>query len=218
MIRLALPHGAKKVILCKTPWRTFMSQTNPSRDEALELLHAYNLSEGLRSHAYAVEAVMRYIARRKGQDEEKWGVIGLIHDLDYERYPDQHCTKTREILLDRGWPDEYVRAVISHGWGICSDVEPLSDMEKTLYAIDELTGLVAASAMVRPSRSVLDLTVSSVRKKWKSPAFAAGVDRSVIARGAEMLGITVEELIEDTIMGMREVAGAIGLKGSPGGP
>jgi len=108
--------------------------------------------------------------------------------------------------------------VVSHGWGLCSDVQPLSDLEKTLYAVDELTGLVAASALVRPSKSVLDLTVSSVRKKWKSPAFAAGVDRSVITRGAEMLGVTVEQLIEDTIMGMREVADTIGLRGTPAGP
>ncbi|HRW81629.1 MAG TPA: HDIG domain-containing protein [Desulfomonilia bacterium] len=190
----------------------------PTRDEALELLHSFNAGESLRNHAYAVEAVMRFMARKLGQDEEKWGLIGLVHDLDYEKFPEQHCTKTREILQEHGWPEEYVRAVVSHGWGLCSDVQPLSDLEKTLYAVDELTGLVAASALVRPSKSVLDLTVSSVRKKWKSPAFAAGVDRSVITRGAEMLGVTVEQLIEDTIMGMREVADTIGLRGTPAGP
>lgn len=192
-----------------------MSNGAPSRDEALELLHSYNATENLLNHAYAVEAVMRYIARKLGQDEEKWGVIGLVHDLDYEKFPSQHCTKTREILKEHNWPEEYIRAVVSHGWGICSDVQPQTELEKTLYAIDELTGLVAASALVRPSRSVLDLTVSSVRKKWKSPAFAAGVDRSVVTRGAEMLGVTVEQLIDDTIMGMREVAAAIGLEGNP---
>jgi len=195
-----------------------MSEYAPTRNEALTLLHSYNRSDNLRTHAYAVEAVMRYIARKRGQDEEKWGVIGLIHDLDYEQFPEQHCAKTRMILEEKGWPIEYVRAVISHGWGMCSDVEPLSDLEKTLYAIDELTGLVAASALVRPSKSVLDLTVNSVKKKWKSSAFAAGVNRSVITKGAEMLGVTVDQLIEDTIMGMREVAEAIGLKGEPGGP
>lgn len=194
-----------------------MSNGAPSREEALELLHSYNTTENLRNHAYAVEAVMRYMARKLGQDEEKWGVIGLVHDLDYEKFPGQHCTKTREILEEHNWPEEYIRAVVSHGWGICSDVQPQTELEKTLYAMDELTGLVAACALVRPSRSVLDLTVSSVRKKWKSPAFAAGVDRSVISRGAEMLGVTVEQLIEDTIMGMREVAAAIGLKGNPEG-
>ncbi len=192
-----------------------MSPLNPTRDDALKLLHEYNQSDSLRKHAYAVEAVMRYIARKRGEDEEMWGIVGLVHDLDYERYPDQHCTKTREILETNGWPPEYVRAVVSHGWGICSDVEPLTVLEKTLYAIDELTGLVAASALVRPSRSVLDTTVKSLKKKWKSPAFAAGVDRSIIQKGSEMLGVDVAELIEDTIMGMREVAGEIGLEGEP---
>ena len=185
----------------------------PSREEALQLMHEYNESDSLRKHAYSVEGVMRYIARKRGEDEEKWGVIGLIHDLDYERFPDQHCTKTREILEEHKWPEEYIRAVISHGWGLCSDVEPKTTLEKTLYAIDELTGLVAASALVRPSKSVMDLTVKSVKKKWKSPAFAAGVDRSIIVKGAEMLGVDLAELIEDTIMGMREVADEIGLKG-----
>ena len=187
----------------------------PTREDALQLLHQYNKSDSLRKHAYAVEGVMRYIARKRGEDDDLWGIIGLIHDLDYEKYPDQHCTKTREILQENNWPDEYIRAVVSHGWGICSDVEPKTDMEKTLYAIDELTGLIAASAMVRPSKSVMDMKVKSVKKKWKSPAFAAGVDRSIIQKGAEMLGVSIEELIEDTIMGMREVAEEIGLKGNP---
>jgi predicted hydrolase (HD superfamily) len=191
-----------------------MVERVPTRDEALQLLHEYNKSDSLRNHAYTVEGVMRYIARKRGEDEEKWGIIGLIHDLDYERFPDQHCTKTREILEEHKWPEEYIRAVISHGWGLCSDVEPRTTLEKTLYAIDELTGLVAASAMVRPSKSVMDLTVKSVKKKWKSPAFAAGVNRSVIQKGADMLGVELGELIEDTIMGMREVADEIGLKGS----
>jgi putative nucleotidyltransferase with HDIG domain len=190
-----------------------MSAYVPSREDALKLLHEYTGTDNLLKHAYAVEAVMRYMARKAGENENMWGVIGLVHDLDYEKYPDQHCTKTREILEQRGWPEEYIRAVVSHGWGICSDVEPETRLEKTLYAIDELTGLVAASALVRPSRSVLDLAAKSVMKKWKSPAFAAGVDRSVVTRGAEMLGMEVTELIEDTIMGMREAADEIGLKG-----
>ncbi|MGC9325203.1 MAG: HD domain-containing protein [Desulfomonilia bacterium] len=192
-----------------------MTEHVPTRDEALALLHEYNTTEQLRRHAYAVEAVMRYCARKRDQDEEKWGIIGLIHDLDYEQYPERHCAKTREILQERGWPDEYIRAALSHGWGLCTDVEPRTELEKTLYAIDELTGLVAASALVRPSKSVLDLTAKSVKKKWKSPAFAAGVDRSVITKGAEMLGVDITELIEDAILGMREVAEEIGLKGEP---
>jgi putative nucleotidyltransferase with HDIG domain len=186
----------------------------PTRQEALELLHQYNESESLRKHAYAVEGVMRYIARKRGEDEEKWGIIGLIHDLDYEKFPDQHCTKTAEILKERGWPEEYIRAAVSHGWGICSEMEPKTDLEKFLYAIDELTGLVVTTALIRPSKSVLDVQVKSVKNKWKDKRFAAGVDRSVIEKGAAMLQIGLEELIEDTIKGMQEVAEAIGLKGN----
>ena len=191
-----------------------MKDKIPTRNEALKLLHEYNKSDSLCKHAYAVEGVMRYLARKNKEDEDKWGIIGLIHDLDYEKYPDQHCTKTKEILEKHGWPKEYIRAVVSHGWGICSNVEPENTLEKTLYAIDELTGLIAANAMVRPSKSVMDMTVKSVKKKWKSPSFAAGVDRSIIQKGAEMLGVEIGELIEDTIMGMREVAEEIGLKGN----
>jgi len=192
-----------------------MAEKVPTREEALALLQEYNKSDSLLKHAYAVEGVMRYISRKRGEDEDKWGVIGLIHDLDYEKFPDHHCTKTREILQEHNWPEEYIRAAVSHGWGICSDAEPQSVLEKTLYAIDELTGLVTASVLVRPSKSVMDLTVKSVKKKWKSPAFAAGVDRSIIEKGAGMLGVEVGELIEDTIKGMQEVAEAIGLKGEP---
>jgi len=191
-----------------------MAERVPTREEALIVLHEYNKSDSLRKHALSVEAVMRYIARKRGEDEEKWGIIGLIHDLDYEKFPDQHCTKTKEILEEHSWPEEYIRAVISHGWGLCTDVEPKTTLEKTLYTIDELTGLVAASALVRPSKSVMDLTVKSVKKKWKSPAFAAGVNRSIIEKGAEMLGLELSEVIEDTIMGMREAADEIGLKGT----
>jgi putative nucleotidyltransferase with HDIG domain len=191
-----------------------MVEKIPTREEALAILKEYNKSDSLLKHAYSVEGVMRYIARKHGEDEEKWAIVGLMHDLDYEQFPEQHCTKTKEILEGYNWPEEYIRAVVSHGWGICSDVKPESTMEKTLYAIDELTGLIAANAMVRPSKSVMDMTVKSVKKKWKSPSFAAGVDREIIQRGAEMLGVSIEEIIEDTIMGMREVADSIGLKGN----
>ena len=191
-----------------------METGTPTREEAFELLTRYNKSESLIKHAMAVEGVMRYMARKKGADEEKWGVIGLIHDLDYEQFPDQHCVKTKEILEENKWPPEYIRAVISHGWGICVDVKPETELEKTLYAIDELTGLVATSALVRPSKSVLDMKAKSVKKKWKDKRFAAGVDRSIIAKGADMLGVEVAELITDTIMGMRAVAEEIGLKGT----
>ena len=191
-----------------------MGSDTPTREEALALLRQYNKNESLIKHAMAVEGVMRYIARKRGEDEEKWGVIGLIHDLDYEQFPDQHCKKTEEILHENDWPEEYIRAAVSHGWGICTDVKPESDMEKVLYAIDELTGLVVTSALVRPSKSVMDMKTKSVKKKWKQKQFAAGVDRSIIEKGAEMLGVELGELITDTIMGMRDVAEEIGLKGN----
>jgi putative nucleotidyltransferase with HDIG domain len=191
-----------------------MGEGRPTRQEAFSLLTEYNTSEGLIKHALAVEAVMRYCGRKRGEDEEKWGVIGLVHDLDYERYADQHCQKTAEILKSRGWPAEHIRAVMSHGWEICTEVEPQSELEKVLYAVDELTGLVTATALVRPSKSVMDLKVKSVRKKWKDKAFAAGVNRAVIEKGAGMLGIELNELIEDVVMGMRQVADEIGLRGN----
>lgn len=191
-----------------------MAETIPTREETLALFKEYNQSESLLKHALAVEGVMRYFARRRGQDEEQWGIIGLIHDLDYEQFPDRHCEKTAEILRDHEWPESYIRAVVSHGWGICTDVQPESELEKVLYAIDELTGLVTTTALVRPSKSIMDLTAKSVKKKWKDKRFAAGVDRSIIDRGAEMLGMDRTELISETIMGMQEVAEAIGLIGN----
>ena len=186
----------------------------PTRDEAFALLKEYNHSSSLIKHALSVEGVMRYMARKRGEDEEKWGIIGLVHDLDYERYPQQHCQKTKEILEERGWPEDYVRAIMSHGWGLVTDVEPQQEMEKVLYAIDELTGLVTAAALVRPSKSVLDMKVKSVTKKWKDKSFAAGANREVIANGAQMLGMELGNLFEDVIMGMREVSGEIGLAGN----
>jgi putative nucleotidyltransferase with HDIG domain len=192
-----------------------MKSDRPTRDEALALFKRYNQSDSLFKHALSVEGVMRYMARKHGEDEEMWGVIGLIHDLDYEKYPEQHCTMTERILREEGWPEEYVRAVVSHGYGICSETEPQSLLEKTLFAVDELTGLVATSALVRPSKSVMDMEARSVRKKWTDKRFAAGVDRGVIEKGAAMLGVELSDLITDTIMGMRDVAEEIGLKGDP---
>jgi putative nucleotidyltransferase with HDIG domain len=186
----------------------------PTREDALQLLKEFNKDESLVKHALAVESVMRYMARKEGEDEDKWGIIGLVHDLDYEKYPEQHCSKSREILEENDWPEEYIRAVISHGWGICSDVEPQTRLEKTLYAIDELTGLVVTTALVRPSKSVMDVKAKSVKKKWKDKRFAAGVDRDIIQKGAEMLGADLTELITDTIKGMQEIAEEIGLKGT----
>ncbi len=187
----------------------------PSREQALELFRKYNKSDSLYRHAISVEAVMRYMAKKEGEDESKWGIIGLIHDLDYELYPDQHCIMTRKILEENKWPEDYIRAVLSHGWGLATDVEPLTRLEKTIYAVDELTGLVTTSALVRPSRSILDMEARSVKKKWNDRKFAAGVDRGVIEKGAAMLGMSLDDLITDCIMGMRVVAEEIGLKGDP---
>ena len=190
-----------------------MSSKVPTREEAYQLLTEYNKSNSLIKHALAVEGVMGYFGRKRGEDEEKWRVIGLVHDLDYEQFPEEHCHKSEEILKEKGWPEEYIRAVVSHGWGLCSEVEPQTELEKVLYTIDELTGLVVTTALVRPSKSVMDVKVKSVKKKWKDKRFAAGVDRSIIEKGAQMLGMELSDIIADTIAGMQEVAEEIGLKG-----
>jgi putative nucleotidyltransferase with HDIG domain len=190
-----------------------MEKIVPNREIAYELLQEFNKNESLVKHALTVEAVMRHFAELFGEDTEKWGVIGLIHDLDYEMYPEQHCIKTKEILEERNWPEDYIHAVISHGWKICVDVEPVEKMEKVLYTIDELTGLIAATALMRPSKSILDMEVKSVKKKWKQKSFAAGVNREVIEEGAQMLGMEMNNIIEETIKGMQKVAEEIGLKG-----
>jgi putative nucleotidyltransferase with HDIG domain len=188
----------------------------PTREEAFSLLQRYTANEGLIRHALSVEAVMRHFASLMQEDVEKWGIIGLIHDLDYEKYPEQHCTMTREILKNEQWPDDYIRSVVSHGWGICSTVEPEHIMEKVLFTIDELTGLITASALIRPSRSILDLEVKSVRKKWNLKNFAAGANRDVIERGAAMWGKDLDYIIQETINGMKTIADKLGLAGNPG--
>ncbi|MDP6043012.1 MAG: HDIG domain-containing protein [Dehalococcoidales bacterium] len=188
-----------------------MPEHTPTYEEALSLVQEFNQSESLRKHAYAVAGVMSYLARNMGEDEVKWQIVGLVHDLDYERFPEEHCHKTKDILEERGWPEEYIRAAISHGWGICTDIKPQSNPEKVLYAIDELTGFITAVALVRPSRSVADLEAKSVMKKWKDRAFAASVDRAIIEKGAAMLGMELPDLITDVILGMREVADQLGL-------
>jgi len=191
-----------------------MGNTIPSRAAALELLQEYNKNDSLVKHALTVESVMRHFAGLLGEDEGKWGIIGLLHDIDYEMYPEQHCIKAKEILTERGWPEDYIHAVLSHGWKLCSDVEPTEKMEKILYTIDELTGLIAATAIMRPSRSILDMEVKSVKKKWKQKSFAAGVNREVIEEGAALLGMEMDTIIGETINGMKKAAEEIGLKGS----
>ncbi len=194
-----------------------MNQLTNDREAAVELLNEHVKAESLIRHAITVEAVMRHFARLLNVgDEDKWGIIGLLHDIDYELYPDQHCFKARNILSQAGWPEEYIHAVESHGYKLVNDVEPIDVMEKVLYATDELTGLIAATAVLRPSRSLFDLTVKSVKKKWKQKGFAAGVNREVIEDGARLLGMEIDFIIEQTIIGMREVAEEIGLKSEPG--
>ena len=181
-------------------------QFKPDRTRALEILLKL---------AYAVEAVMVHFAELLGEpDPDKWAIIGLLHDVDYEKYPERHCEMAREILGEDGWPEEYIRAVQSHGWKICSEVEPVERMEKILYTIDELTGLITATALMRPSRSILDTEVKSVKKKWKQKGFAAGVNRDVIEEGALMTGMELDVILRETIAGMQKVAGIIGLEGN----
>ncbi len=183
----------------------------PKREEAFALLKAYN-GDALVTHGLAVEGTMRYFATKAGEDEETWGIVGLLHDIDYEKFPELHCHKGAEILKEQGYSEAIIRAMMSHGWGICTDVEPLNKMEKTLYAVDELTGLITACALVRPSKSVMDLELSSVKKKFKDLRFAAGASREVIQKGADMLGVSLDELIVDVIAAMRAIAPTLGLE------
>lgn len=185
----------------------------PNRNEAYELLCRYNDSPALITHALAVEGVMRHFAHLLDEEEEKWGNVGLMHDIDYQMFPDQHCIKARDILTEHGVDDDYIHAIMSHGYGLCCDVEPKHVMEKVLYTVDELTGLINACAIMRPSKSVLDLELKSVKKKYKDHSFAAGVNRKIIEKGAIMLNMDLDYIITETIYGMREVAEAINLKG-----
>jgi len=183
------------------------------REAAWLLLKEYVTSETLLRHSQTVEAVMRHFAALYQEDPDLWGNIGLLHDIDFEKYPDQHCRKTREILAPQGLPDEFIRAIESHGYGIVNDVEPRETVEKVLYTIDELTGLVAATALMRPSKSLHDLEAKSVKKKWKQKSFAENVNRAVIEDGAKRLEMDLNLVIEETIKGMRTIAGLLGLDG-----
>lgn len=178
-------------------------QANITRDEAWALLNEYNKEEFHIEHSLIVEGTMKYFAKELGHDEEFWGLVGLLHDLDFEKYPDQHCIKTEEILREKNVSEELIHAVVSHGYGITVDVKPEHEMEKVLFAVDELTGLIGAVAIMRPSKSVQDLELKSVKKKFKTPKFAAGCSREVIEQGAKMLGWSLDELIERTINALR---------------
>ena len=172
-----------------------------TREEAWELLTEYNQDEFHLQHAQTVENTMRYFARKLGlvDEEDFWGIVGLLHDLDFEKYPEEHCIKSQEIMKERGIDEKIIHATASHGYAITVDIKPEHEMEKILYAVDELTGLIGAVVLMRPSKSVQDLTLKSVKKKYKSKNFAAGCSREVIERGADMLGWTLEDLIQRTI-------------------
>lgn len=190
-----------------------MDTYKPNRDDALLLLNEYIDDESLINHSLMVEAAMRHFANIYDKENiNKWGVIGLVHDLDFQKYPDQHCKITEKILKENKWPDDYVRGVLSHGYITCTDVEPIEVMEKIIYTVDELTGLIYATAIMRPSKSLDDLKLKSVKKKWKQKSFAAGVNRDVITKGSEMLDLDLNYLIEETIEALKPIQEQIGLK------
>lgn len=182
----------------------------PSKEEALQLLKEYNSEPFHIKHALIVEGVMRYFAKKLGyaDEEDFWGVAGLLHDLDFERWPNEHCIKEQEIMHKKGIDEKLIHAVASHGYALTVDIKPEHEMEKVLYATDELTGLIGAVALMRPSKSVLDLELKSVKKKYKNLNFAAGCSREVIERGADMLGWQLDDLISETILAMRTVEAA----------
>lgn len=186
-----------------------------TREEAYALLKEFNKSDSLIKHALSVEAVMGHFAELLGEaDANKWKIVGLLHDIDYEMYPEEHCVKAGDILRERNWPEDYIHAIQSHGYGICIDTEPVEKMEKVLYTIDELTGLITATALMRPSKSILDMELKSVKKKWKQKSFAAGVNRELIEEGAKNLQMDLDYIMEEAIKAMQGVAEEIDLKGT----
>ncbi|MCI8965396.1 MAG: HDIG domain-containing protein [Clostridia bacterium] len=174
------------------------------REEAMKLLKKYNKEEFHIRHAITVEQIMKYFAKKYNEDEEFWGLVGLLHDIDYEMYPEEHCKKAPEILKEIDADDNLVHAICSHGYGICSDVMPESMMEKILFATDELSGLIWAAAKMRPSQSTKDMELKSLKKKYKDKKFAAGCSRDIIIRGAEQLGWQLDELLQNTLDAMIE--------------
>ena len=182
-----------------------------TRDEALALLKEYNQEPFHIRHALTVEGVMRYFACTLGygEEEEFWGIVGLLHDLDFERYPDQHCVKSQEIMRERGLDERLIHATASHGWGLTVDIRPEHEMEKVLYAADELTGLIFAAGLMRPSKSIQDMNLKSLKKKFKDKKFAAGCSREVIESGAELLSWDLSTLLERTLEAMKVDEAAI---------
>lgn len=181
-----------------------------NREDCIGLWHKYNKSESLWHHALEVEATMREFATKEGEDPEYWGMVGMLHDIDWEMYPEEHCKKAPDILKEIGADDDFIHAVCSHGYGLCVDIKPEKKMEKVLYTIDELSGLVHATALMRPEK-MSGISVKSVKKKFSSKGFAAGVNRDVITNGAEMMGEDLSSIIQTTIDGMTKVAKEVGL-------
>ncbi len=186
----------------------------PTREQALELLRKYNNEESHFHHALAVEATMRHFAELYHEDPDLWGVVGILHDIDWEKTtaaPDQHCHLAPDYLREAGVDEDIIHAVQSHGWGICTDVEPCNNLERTLFTIDELTGLIITAGLVRPSKSLADLELKSVKKKWKDKAFARGVNREIIKQGAERMNMPLDDVITETILALRPVEKSIGM-------
>lgn len=181
-------------------------KTDITRDEAFELLKKYNKDAFHIRHAITLEKVLMWYADKLGYESEReyWGIVGLLHDIDFELYPDEHCKKAVDLLKEGGVNESVIRSVCSHGYGICSDIKPEHEMEKVLFAVDELTGLINAAALMRPSKSTKDMELKSLKKKFKSKGFAAGCDRDIIKRGAEMLGMELNDLLKDTLEAMKD--------------
>jgi len=185
--------------------------TTPTRDAAWSLLKQYTLREALIKHALSVEIVMRHLARKHNENEDMWGIVGLVHDLDYDQFPSEHCRKTREILEQNAWPETYIRAVDAHAWELFTNVKPETLMEKYLYASDELTGFVIACALIRPSKKIGDLEIDSIMKKWPQKNFAAGVNRSVVEKGCAMLDIRLQDLASEVLAALKHRSDELGL-------
>ncbi len=183
-------------------------QSNLTREQALDLLKTYNKEPFHIQHALTVEGVMRWYANELGYGDEAdyWATVGLLHDIDFENWPEEHCQKAPELLRAAGVGEDMIRSICSHAYGLCSDVEPVHEMEKVLFAVDELTGLIGAAALMRPSKSVMDMEVSSVKKKFKDKKFAAGCSRDVIAEGAQRLGWELTDLMDRTLRAMQSLA------------
>ena len=217
MIRFLIQNEKQKELLpaCRCEQETegmrTMRESSISRKQAYELLTKYNKEAFHIQHALTVEGVMRWYAKEQGygEEEEYWGITGLLHDIDFELYPQEHCVKAPELLREGGVSDDMIYSICSHGYGICCDVEPKEEMEKILFAADELTGLIWSAALMRPSKSVMDMEVKSLKKKFKDKKFAAGCSRDVISTGAERLGWELDELFEKTILAMRSCEAAV---------